>query len=113
MIGGYANEMNILQYFHKKEVLPIFNIGDKVKLKKGDAFEQIRKIYNKYYPNCYCSKNKWHGEIWDKLNKYIGEGIHIVTKLEKGTPAAGDWFVYIDNQKTGYHGNIFELIKCE
>ena len=102
--------MNILQYFHKKETLPPIEAGDIVRLKYGDAFEKVRKIYNKYYPNCYVSKKEWHGKVRDKLVKLLGcDSTFIVTRVEEGTPAAGGWFVYIGKQ--GYHGNIFELIK--
>lgn len=103
--------MNILQYFHAKDELPMFEIGDKVRLKDTTMFEQVRLIYNKHYPSCFCDYEKWHTEVRNDLLRSIGSGNHIVSKIEKGTPAAGGWFVYIDNKNIGYHSNIFELIK--
>jgi len=101
--------MNILQFFHKKENLPPFEIGDKVKLKTN--FEGIRLLYNKEYPNCAMGKETFQKRFEESLN-HLRNGSHIVTKIIKGTPAAGGWFVYVDGRNEftqGYHGNIFEL----
>jgi hypothetical protein len=46
-------------------------------------------------------------------NEFNLDGIHTVSKIKPGTVAAGGWFVYVDGINQGYHGNIFELIKCE
>jgi len=103
--------MNILQFFHRKEELPMFSIGDQVRLKSGKAFDDVRKIYNKHYPNCACDSETWYKET-SHLREFLGTSSHIVTKVIPGTPAAGGWFVYVDgnNEFTqGYHGNIFEL----
>lgn len=100
--------MNILQYFHKKEEPPMFNIGDKVRLRKD--FEPIRMLYNKYYPNCAMDKETFQKAFEHLAKDYLGCGEHIISKVIEGTPAAGGWFVYVDNIDQGYHGNIFELI---
>ena len=101
--------MDILQYFHKKEIMPPFKKGDKVQLKKDS--ENVRQLYNKEYPNCFCTKEKWR-QVFDNLaNEKLGWGEHIVSKIIEGTPAAGGFFVYVDNIDIGYHGNIFELVK--
>ena len=103
--------MNLLQFFHKKEELPMFNIGDKVRLKSGKAIDEVEKIYTKHYPKCYAQIKDWKKDVWQHLVDELGNKAHIVTKIEEGTPAAGGWFVYVDNIDVGYHGNIFELIR--
>jgi hypothetical protein len=101
--------MDMLQFFHKKETLPPFNIGDKVRLRKD--FESIRVLYNKEYPNCAMDKETFQRRFEHLANDYLGRGEHTVTKITEGTPAAGGWFVYVDGKQPGYHGNIFELTK--
>ncbi len=101
--------MNILQFFHKKEVLPIFNINDKVRLMEYS--EENRLLYNKEYPNCALSEDKNREAIKYLADEYLGWGEHIITKVEPGTIAAGGWFVYVDGKEIGYHGNIFKLVK--
>jgi len=104
--------MNVLQYFHKKQDLPPFKIGERVVLKKGAKWEQVRLMYNHHYPNCFVDYSKWHTTVWEDLNATIGDGVHTVTGVEEGTPAAGGWFVSVDNKETAYHGNIFERENC-
>lgn len=100
--------MNILQYFHEKEILPPFKVGDKIRLRHDPL--TILPLYNREYPNCFCSENKWI-KVFDNLaNERLGWGEHVVSKITKGTPASGGWFVYVDGLNRGYHGNIFELI---
>jgi len=100
--------MNILQFFHKKETLPPFNIGDKVKLKTD--LEEIRLLYNKEYPNCAMTKEQQKAAMDRLRREFHLDGIHTVSKISPGTLAAGGWFVYVDGIDDGYHGNIFELI---
>lgn len=94
--------MNIIQFFHKKEESPMFNIGDKVRLK-----DNLAGLFPLHPP----MDGKKLKEIHQKLEGYIGIGVHKVSKITKGTPEAGGWFVYLDNKEQGYHGNIFELVK--
>jgi hypothetical protein len=100
--------MNITQFFHKKDLLPPFNIGDRVCLIKNPL--SILPLYNKEYPSCFCTKSVWldHWEV--NLIGTLGNGVHIVSNIMKGTPAAGGWFISVDNKEIFYHGNIFELI---
>ena len=57
--------MNILQFFHKREDLPMFNVGDSVKLK--ELPEDIRALYNKHYPSCFLTPHLYiHLIIWSK-----------------------------------------------
>jgi hypothetical protein len=100
--------MNILQYFHVKETLPMFNIGDQVRLRKYS--EEVRLLYNMEYPNCAMTQAQYRASIDLLASEYLGWGVHIVSGIEKGTPAAGGWFVGVDNNAVMFHGNIFELI---
>lgn len=100
--------MNILQFFHKKQTLPPFFIGDKVKLRHDPL--TILPLYNREYPNCAMSKDEFLNKAWENLKNMLGDGTHIVTKITVGTPAAGGWFVYVDHKETGYHGNIFRRV---
>jgi hypothetical protein len=103
--------MNILQFFHSEEELPMFNIGDKVRLKSGGAFAEVGRIYKRYYPACYPGDDRWNTDVWLTLYNVLHDNIHIVSGITKGTPAAGGWFVYVDGKnKNGWHANIFELI---
>jgi len=76
--------MNILQFFHGSKLngdvseLPLFNIGDKVRLKRYP--ENVRLQYNKYYPNCALSKEQWI-KAWDHLAEMLGYDEHTVTKV--------------------------------
>jgi len=101
--------MNILQFFHKKETLPPFFVGDKVRLRHDPL--TILPLYNREYPNCSLTTEQFIDIAWKNLKNKLGYGVHIVTKITEGTSAAGGWFVYVDNQHTGYHGNIFEKVQ--
>jgi hypothetical protein len=101
--------MNIIQFFHKKETLPPFNIGDKVRLMEYS--EANRLLYNKEYPNCAMSEEKNREALKRLAEEYLGWVEHIVTRVYEGTIAAGGWFVVVDGKEPGYHGNIFELVK--
>lgn len=96
--------MNVLQFFHKKKE-PMFNIGDKVRMRENPM--PILKLYNKEYPNCRMSIAQFY-EHWHRLQEKIGRGIHIVSEVTEGTPAAGGWFIGVDYKAAMYHGNIFE-----
>lgn len=90
----------------------MFNIGDKVQLKSGSEFAAVGRIYKKYYPTCYPGDEKWNTDVWLTLYNELHDDIHIVSKVTIGTPAAGGWFVYVDGKNdSGWHGNIFKLIK--
>jgi hypothetical protein len=95
------NDINTLQFFHKKETLPPFNIGDKVRLKDDlTGLLPLHKLNTKELK-----------QIHKDLERYLGKGVHIVSKVEPGTPEAGGWFIYVDGIDEGYHGNIFELVQ--
>jgi hypothetical protein len=100
--------MNLLQYFHRKEVFNCFEVGDRVRLRYYP--EDVRILYNKEYPNCAMNKKEWV-KAWDKLINLLGNTNHIISGIKPGTPAAGNFFVSIDGRDTYYHSNIFELVK--
>jgi hypothetical protein len=101
--------MNVLQFFHKKEQAPMFNIGDKVRLRHDPL--AILPLYNKEYPNCAMTEDYFINSAWANIVHILGEGVHIVAGIKEGTIAAGGWFVAVDNipNELYYHGNIFEL----
>jgi hypothetical protein len=103
--------MNILQYFTKKIGLPPFRRGDKVKLKCEADLIDLIPLYNKHNENCPMTSGMMIESRKDLVRSLGDDGIHIVSKVEEGIPAAGGWFVYVNGINTGYHGNIFELIK--
>lgn len=100
---------DIIDFFHKKEDISPFLKGQKVKLKKD--ISDLLPLYNKHAGKFTITEETWKN-AYENLKEMLGEGPHVIYKIEEGSPQSGDWYLtFYDDKETSYHCNIFELVE--